>query len=207
MDFLEIGLLERKEGKKVYFKDDPKTGRKLNIDRVDEDGFYFPLSYKEDAPIYNVLTSSPYGLDGKDVKGEYPAEFKIGLEVCKKMLEGQDIKRIQQEYKAKGIDEKELDKTIASAYEHFLMYQDFIIEFDDEVNQLYQQIINNKNVINNFGEISETFKTHMWEIAANENYARARALSFSKIEFKNCGEPIKIQKTVDNSQDVEAEAR
>lgn len=205
--FRDRTIGERKEGKKVYFKDDPKTGRKLNIDRVDEDGFYFPLSYKEDAPIYNVLTSSPYGLDGKDVKGEYPAEFKIGLEVCKKMLEGQDIKRIQQEYKAKGIDEKELDKTIASAYEHFLMYQDFIIEFDDEVNQLYQQIINNKNVINNLGEISETFKTHMWEIAANENYARERALSFSKIEFKNCGEPIKIQKTVDNSQDVEAEAR
>lgn len=194
---------DRTTGDKSYFKYDSITDKELNIDRVDYNGFYFPTSYNKGDKVYNILTSSPYGLDGKDVTGKFPKEFQIGLEVCKKLLQGQDIESITKEFSDKNID---LDSTIAEAYEHLLIHKDFIM-LDDEVEFLYNQISNNEIIINKLGTISNSFKTQMWNIAENEKLELRRALSFSKIECRTGGEPVKIVKTVDNTIKDDAEAR
>ena len=187
----------------VYFKYDSKADKELNIDRVDHNGFYFPTEYKKGDTVYNVLTSSPYDLTGKDSSGKFPEEFQIGLGICQKLLEGQSVENIKKEYSDKDVD---LDKVIANAFEHFLMHQDFI-KLDDTVEYLYDEISKNERVINSLGEISNSFKTQMWNIAENENLARRRALSFSKIECKIGGGQMRIEQTVDNTREDEAEAR
>lgn len=186
---------DRTSVNRLYYVYDAKLDRDLDINRVDIDGFHFPENYKKGDPVFNVFTSSPYDKTGKDINSKYPESFNIAIDVCKSLLAGKSLSQIKKDMEAKEIN---LDTLLYEAYQHFLVYKDFILG-ENEIKKLYDKILKNGAIVNEIGEEISSIKSHMWEIAKSSNKARIRTLEGAKITQTIGGGKVEIKQTINEN--------
>lgn len=200
--WLNVGSIEREgflRGRKHksgdYFVYDRIADRDLDIDRVDLNGFQFPQSgYKKgETKIYNVYTSSPYDITGKDYLGQYPAEFILTIGILNKISEGNSSKEIENYFDNEKIKEfllknkiSNIDKAIVNGFFHFFKYKDFMT--DDkcqgiDICSVFNKIETNENMLEVLEKISPSIKEHYCSIALSQRIGYER-LREKNIELK-----------------------